>query len=64
MGPDLATAIQEICGGRLSLSSYVKSLRGSIECAMFAWDDPMPGLLGLPLSALVAGKRLLQHRMV
>ena len=64
MGPDLATAIQEICGGRLSLSSYLKSLRGSIECAMFAWDDPMPGLLGLPLSALVAGKRLLQHRMV
>jgi predicted ATP-grasp superfamily ATP-dependent carboligase len=47
MVADLPMAIQEILRGRLSLRSYLTSLRGPLECAIFAWDDPMPGLLGL-----------------
>jgi len=35
--------------GRLSLSSYLRSLRGPIEFALMAADDPLPGLLDLPL---------------
>jgi D-aspartate ligase len=64
MGADLPMAIQEILRGRLSFWSYIKSLRGSLECAMFAWDDPVPGLLGLPLFAVMAGKRFLQRKAV
>ena len=62
MGADLAMAIQEIWRGRLSLSGYLRSLAGSLECAMFAWDDPMPGLLGLPLLTIMLAKRFLQSK--
>jgi len=64
MGADLSVAIQEILRGRLSLRSYLNSLRGSVECAMFAWDDPMPGLLGLPLLAATFGRRVLSGKAV
>jgi predicted ATP-grasp superfamily ATP-dependent carboligase len=63
MGADLAMAIQEICRGRLSLATYLRSLAGSLECAMFAWDDPMPGLLGLPVLAVMLAKRFLQPKL-
>ena len=62
MGADLSVAIQEILGGRLSLRTYLKSLQGSLECSMFAWDDPMPGLLGLPLVVATLGKRVLSGK--
>ena len=62
LGADLSVAIQEILSGRLSLRSYLKSLRGSFECSMFAWDDPMPGLLGLPLVVTTLGKRVLSGK--
>jgi len=57
-------AIQEILRGRLSLGSYLTSLRGSLEFAVFAWDDPMPGFLGLPLFAAMVGRRFLKGRAV
>ena len=64
MGADLPMAFQEILRGRLSLRSYFNSLRGSLECSMFAWDDPLPGLLGLPLFAAMAARRLLRARTI
>jgi predicted ATP-grasp superfamily ATP-dependent carboligase len=64
MGADLPMAIQEILGGRLSLRSYLKSLCSPLEFAMFAWDDPMPGLFGLLQFAATAGRRLLKGRGV
>lgn len=64
MGADLPMVIQEMLSGRLSLRGYVNSLRGSLECAIFAWDDPMPGILGLPLFAAMVGRRLLKGRAV
>lgn len=62
MGADLSVAIPEILSGRLSLWSYLKSLHGSLECSMFAWDDPMPGLLGLPLVVATLGRRVLSGK--
>jgi D-aspartate ligase len=64
LGADLPMAIKEILNGRLSLRSYLRSLRGPMECAVFAWDDPMPGLLGLPLFAAMVGKRFLQGEAI
>ena len=64
MGSDFPMAMQEILTGRLSLSNYLKSLRGSLECAMFAWDDPMPGILCLPLLVGMAARRLWKRRSV
>jgi predicted ATP-grasp superfamily ATP-dependent carboligase len=62
LGADLSVAVREILSGRLKLRSYLKSLQGSLECAMFAWDDPLPGLLGLPLVAATLGRRVLSGK--
>ena len=59
---DLSVAIREILSGRLSVRNYVRSLRRPLESAIFAWDDPLPGLLDLPLFAGTLGKRVLQRR--
>jgi D-aspartate ligase len=58
---DLMAAIAEIQAGRLSLRDYLRSLHGSVESALFAWDDPAPGLLDLPLFALCAAKSFLRR---
>lgn len=58
LSADLRVAAQEIVAGRLPLRSYLRSLRPPRESAIFAWDDPAPGLLDLPLFACSLGKRL------
>jgi len=62
--PDLPMAIKEIIGGRLSVRAYLKSFRGPLESAIFAWDDPLPGFLELPLLAYLACTRLLRGHAV
>jgi len=62
LSADLRMAIEEIWGGRLSLRSYLRSIRGPLESAIFSWDDPLPGLLDVPLFAYTAGKRLLHPK--
>ena len=37
--------------GRMSLGTYLRSLRGPVKFALMAADDPLPGLLDLPLFA-------------
>jgi D-aspartate ligase len=59
LSADLRMAIEEILAGRMSLVDYLRSIRGPLESAMFSWDDPLPGLLDLPLFACSAAKRLL-----
>ena len=58
---DLMTAFQEIRSGQLSVRDYLRSLRAPIEPALFAWDDPAPGLLDLPLFTWCALTRVF-HR--
>jgi D-aspartate ligase len=55
---DLPMAIHEIVKGRLSLGAYLRSLRVPVESAIFAWDDPLPGLLELPSLLNLLGKRV------
>jgi predicted ATP-grasp superfamily ATP-dependent carboligase len=54
---DLVAAWQEMRAGSLSFSDYLRSLRTPLEFAAFAKDDPLPGIVDLPLMA----KRLLQR---
>ena len=58
---DLRLAIEEIFAGRISLRDYLRSIRGPMESAIFAWEDPLPGLLDLPLFAWAACKRLVSE---
>lgn len=58
MSTDAPTAIREILHGRLSLREYLSSIRPPLASAIFASDDPLPGLLELPLVAYLAGKRI------
>jgi len=58
LSADLAVAGREILDGRLALRDYLRSLRGPRESAIFAWDDPLPGLLELPLLAGLFARRV------
>jgi D-aspartate ligase len=51
MSTDVPAAIHEIIRGRLDVGAYLQSLCGPIEFALMAADDPLPGLLDLPLFA-------------
>jgi D-aspartate ligase len=59
MCTDIPVAIQEIMYGRLSFTNYLKTLLGPKESAIFAWDDPLPGVLELPLLAAMMSRRFL-----
>jgi D-aspartate ligase len=51
MSTDIPAAIHEILRGRLTPTEYLRSLRGPTAFALMAIDDPLPGLLDLPLFA-------------
>lgn len=59
MSTDLAAVSTEMLRGRLSLRAYLRSLKGPIEFATFAVDDPMPALLRVPMRAYSLWKRFL-----
>jgi predicted ATP-grasp superfamily ATP-dependent carboligase len=59
---DLAAAVPQILAGRLSPFAYLRSIRGASAAAVFAWDDPWPALLDLPLSAARVAVRRLSRR--
>ena len=51
MSTDVPAAIHEMLRGHLTPGAYLRSLRGPLEFALIAEDDPLPGLLDLPLFA-------------
>jgi D-aspartate ligase len=55
---DLWVAVKEMLHGRLSPWDYLRELLEERESAIFAWDDPLPGIFDLPLYALTAGRRM------
>jgi D-aspartate ligase len=61
---DTPTAIKELLGRRLPVREYARTLRGPRESAIFAWDDPVPGLAELPVLAYVLGRRLIRGEAV
>ncbi|HEV7640860.1 MAG TPA: ATP-grasp domain-containing protein [Gaiellaceae bacterium] len=64
LSTDLPTVLQEIRRGRLSVRDYLRSLSGPREHAIFARDDPLPGLLELPLLASLVARRLVRGSAV
>jgi predicted ATP-grasp superfamily ATP-dependent carboligase len=54
---DVPQVITEIRAGRLSPLASLGSLRGPIEFAVLAADDPVPALLELPATAYLLAKR-------
>lgn len=61
MSTDLPTSAREILAGRMSLGSYLASLRRPIEGAIYSPDDPLPAFVDLPLLALLAARRARSH---
>ena len=59
LSTDVAAASTEIWRGRLSLGAYLRSLKGPLEFAAFAGDDPVPALLRAPARAYSLCKGLL-----
>jgi len=51
LSKDIVVAIQLFFRGGLTIGAYLKSLRQNLTFAAFAWDDPLPGILELPLVA-------------
>ena len=51
MASDVLAAFHEIVRGRISPGAYLRTLRGPLQFALCAADDPLPGLLDLPLFA-------------
>lgn len=54
---DVPTVLREMRAGRLSLPTYLRSLRGPIEYAILAADDPLPALLEVPAAIALAWRR-------
>ena len=47
---DLASAAGHAMAGRLALADYCSCWRRPLVLAAFAWDDPLPGVLELPVA--------------
>jgi D-aspartate ligase len=58
---DIPAALQQLRHGRLTLREYLRSIKGPAEYALFASDDPAPGVLDLPLFAWCSIKRIFQR---
>jgi D-aspartate ligase len=56
---DVVAACQEMAMGYLAPRDYLASLRQPLQFAAFAADDPLPGVLDVPLSLA----RFLTHRL-
>ena len=54
---DVPTALGEMRAGRTSVRAYLGSLRGPIELAVLAPDDPLPAIVELPGTAVLAWRR-------
>jgi D-aspartate ligase len=59
---DLAASIHEMAAGRLSALDYLRSLNRSSARAVFAFDDPWPAVIDIPLSAARVVTRRLSRR--
>jgi D-aspartate ligase len=58
LSTDLPTSLREVARGRLSVRGYLRSLGGPRERAIFAGDDPWPGLTEVPMLAVTLLRRL------
>jgi D-aspartate ligase len=59
---DVMASIHEMAAGRLSPIDYLRTLSGPSASAVFAWDDPWPAVIDIPLSAVRVVTRRLSRR--
>jgi D-aspartate ligase len=59
---DIAASLHEMAAGRLSPLGYLRTARRPAASAVFAWDDPWPALVDIPLSAARVATRRLSRR--
>jgi D-aspartate ligase len=59
---DLAASLHEMAAGRLSPLAYLRSLSPASARAVFAFDDPWPAVIDIPLSAARVVTRRLSRR--
>jgi D-aspartate ligase len=64
LSTDTPTALKELAARRLPVREYARSLRRPREAAIFAWDDPLPGLAELPVMGYVLARRVLAGEAV
>jgi D-aspartate ligase len=58
---DLVAVAQEVLAGTFRPAGGMSTLRPAAASAVFAWDDPLPALLDLPLVATRVARRRLQR---
>jgi D-aspartate ligase len=59
---DVMASIHEMAAGRLSPTDYLRMLSRPSASAVFAWDDPWPAVIDIPLSAVRVVTRRLSRR--
>lgn len=64
LSTDTPTVVRELLARRLSIREYARTLRRPRVAAIFAWDDPVPGLAEFPVMAYVLARRLLSGEAV
>jgi predicted ATP-grasp superfamily ATP-dependent carboligase len=57
MSTDVPTVLREVLLGRMSVREYLRSIRPPRASAIYASDDPLPGILEIPLLVYLACKR-------
>jgi D-aspartate ligase len=57
---DLPSSLGEILAGRLGVGEYLRSWRGPRESAVFARDDPWPGVTEVPMLVGILPRRMLR----
>jgi D-aspartate ligase len=58
---DIMAAYREMVADTLSLKDYLKGFRQPLVFANFAFDDPLPALVKIPLQVLSKGRRDIQR---
>jgi D-aspartate ligase len=51
LSKDMVVGLQLLVRGDITIGAYVRSLSRKLVFAAFAWDDPLPGILEVPLVA-------------
>jgi predicted ATP-grasp superfamily ATP-dependent carboligase len=54
---DIPTAVREVAGRRLRIRDYLRAFRAPVDLATLAIDDPLPGLMEIPMHGLESVRR-------
>lgn len=58
---DVPVALRELLGRRMSVRAYLRDFRRPLDLATLARDDPLPGVVELPLQATAALRKRAGH---